>query len=120
MAKILLIEDESDLAAVTKVRLESAGYEVLVTGNAEDALGLLQKNTPDLILLDLLLPKMQGGEACKLLKSDNNLKHVPVILFTASVSDIPKIAKEVGADDYILKPYEPKELLAKIKSLLKE
>lgn len=118
--RILLVDDELDMVAVTKVRLESAGYEVITLEAAEEALVWLKRNTPDLILLDLLLQKMQGEELCKLLKADEKFKKLPVILFTASASDIPKLAKEVSADDYIMKPYDPGELLRKIKALLNE
>jgi len=116
--KILLVEDELDLAEVTKMRLKKSGYEVIGALNAEEAFAFLQKNIPDLILLDLLLPGMQGEEVCKQLKSDARLKHIPVILFTASASDIPKMAKEIGADDYIMKPFEPEELLGKVKKYI--
>ncbi|MFA4889352.1 MAG: response regulator, partial [Candidatus Omnitrophota bacterium] len=73
---------------------------------------------PDLILLDLLLPGIQGEEICKKLKCDDRLKTIPVILFTASASDVSKVAKEVGADDYIMKPFEPEELLGKLKKFI--
>jgi len=116
--KILLIEDELDLVEVTKMRLKKSGYEVLSATSGEEALALLQKDIPDLILLDLLLPGMQGEEVCKKLKADANLKHIPVILFTASASDISKVAKEVGAADYIMKPSEPEDLLSKIKKFI--
>lgn len=116
--KVLLVDDELDLVAVTKRRLESAGFEVLTVETGEDALAYLQENIPDLILLDLLLPKMQGEDVCKRIKSDESLKRIPVILFTASATDIPKVAKEVGADDYIMKPFEPEELLSKIKKFI--
>ena len=117
--KILLIDDELDLAEVAKMRLENAGYEVVHVIDAEKAFALLQKDIPDLILLDLLLPGMQGEEVCKKLKCDDRLKTIPVILFTASASDIPKVANEVGADDYIMKPYEPEDLLSKIKKFIR-
>ena len=116
--KILLIEDELDLAEVAKMRLKNSGYEVAHVTDAEKAFVLLQEDTPNLILLDLLLPGMQGEEVCKKLKCDNRLKAIPVILFTASASDIQKVAGEVGADDYILKPFESEELLSKIKKFI--
>ena len=72
----------------------------------------------DLILLDLLLLGIRGEEFCKKLKGDANLKHISVILFTASAGDIPKLAKEIGADDYIMKPFEPEELLEKVKKFI--
>jgi len=116
--KILLIEDELDLVSVVRSRLENSGYEVLTVPSAEAALDLLQNSPVDLILLDLLLLGMRGEEFCKKVKSDAKLKHIPVILFTASASDVSKVAKEVGADDYIMKPFEPEDLLSKIKKFI--
>ncbi|MCX5686178.1 MAG: response regulator [Candidatus Omnitrophica bacterium] len=116
--KILLIEDELDLVEVTKMRLKKSGYEVAGALSGEEAFRFLQKDIPDLILLDLLLPGMQGEEICKKLKCDDRLKTIPVILFTASASDIPKVVREVGADDYIMKPFEPEELLSKVKKFI--
>ena len=116
--KILLIEDELDLVEVTKMRLEKSGYEVVSAISGEEALTFLQKDIPNLILLDLLLPGIQGEEICKKLKCDDRLKSIPVILFTASASDIPKVVREVGADDYVMKPFEPQELLSKIKKFI--
>ena len=116
--KILLIEDELDLVEVIKMRLENSGYEVISALSGEEALTFLQRDIPDLILLDLLLPGMQGEEICKKLKCDDRLKTIPVILCTASASDIPKVVKEVGADDYVMKPYESEELLSKVKKFI--
>ena len=117
--KILLIEDELDLADLTKMRLEKSGYEVISAYSGEEAFTFLQKEIPNLILLDLLLPGMRGEEICKNLKCDNRFKTIPVILFTASASNIPKVVKEVCADDYITKPFEPEELLFKIKKFIR-
>lgn len=115
--KILIIEDEADMAQVVDTRMKKSGYEINVVESGEEAFEFLKNSTPDLILLDLLLPQMQGQEVCKKLKNDHKLRQIPVILFTASASDIPKIAKEIGADDYILKPYNPGELLSKVRKL---
>ena len=116
--KILLIEDELDLVEVIKMRLENSGYEVIGVLSGEEAFTYLQKDIPDLILLDLLLPGMRGEEICKKLKCDDRLKTIPVILCTASASDIPKVVKEVGADDYAMKPYVPEDLLIKVKKFI--
>jgi DNA-binding response OmpR family regulator len=116
--KILIVDDEPDILAVTVTRLETSGYEVLMAKDGEEALKLLKKSKPDLILLDLLLPKMQGDELCKKLKSDVKFKHMPIILFTASIIRVPAKVEEMGADDYILKPFEPEELLFKIKKFI--
>ncbi|MEW5758877.1 MAG: response regulator [Candidatus Omnitrophota bacterium] len=120
MAKeILIIDDEPDILALAVTRLETSGYKVITAVDAEKAWDLLAKNMPDLILLDLLLPIMQGDEFCKKLKSDSRFKHIPVILFTASTirSSFEKI-QELGADDCILKPFEADELLRKIKKFI--
>jgi len=113
--KILIVDDEPDLLKVTVTRLETSGYEVLQAVSSEGALEVLKKNKPDLILLDLLLPDMQGDTLCKQLKSDKALKDIPIVLFTASIVRVPEKVKEMGADDYILKPFEPEDLLFKIK-----
>lgn len=121
MAKrILVVDDEPDVMDISTVRLKHLGYEIIPAVDAEEAIAFLQKNIPDLILLDLLLPKMQGDELCKKLKSDDKFKHIPIILFTASAirPSFPEIIKEVGADDCILKPFEPEELLGKVKKFI--
>ncbi len=80
----------------------------------------MQKLKPDLVLLDLLLPGMRGDEICKQMKADAHLKHVPVILFTATAQDVAGVAREIGADDYILKPFDPEELMLKIKRCIEK
>ncbi len=116
--RILIVDDEPDLVKVTSFRLKKAGYEVLTCVNGQDALDLIQKTPVDLILLDLLLPQMGGDEVCLKIKEDPNLKHIPVILFTATVVNIPEKAREVGAEDYLQKPFIPEELLGKVKRFL--
>lgn len=116
--KILVVEDEPDILTLAIVRLKTAGYEVLMARNSEEAIELLGKDMPDLILLDLILPEMQGDEFCKRLKSDARFKHIPVILFTASTIRVPEKVGEMGADDYVIKPFEPENLLYKIKKFI--
>lgn len=118
--KILIVDDEADIFTIEQIRLEKLGYEIIGAKDAESAMVFLKKGLPDLILLDLLLPKMQGDEFCKKLKSDENFKKIPVILFTASAirTDIPQKMKEIGADDCVLKPFEPQELIGKIKKYI--
>ena len=121
MAKrILVIDDEPDILALATIRLKKSGYEIVEAVDAEEALVSLQKETPDLILLDLLLPKMQGDELCKKLKSDQKYKHIPIILFTASAmrASLPDDVKAMGADDCILKPFNPDELISKVKKII--
>jgi CheY-like chemotaxis protein len=118
--KILVVDDEPDILEVATVRLKHLGYEIIPAVDAEEALTILQKDAPDLILLDLLLPKMQGDDLCKKLKSDDKYKKIPIVLFTASVirPNLPEKIKEIGADDCIMKPFEPEELIGKIKKFI--
>ena len=118
--KILVVDDEPDILDLATFRLENSGYKIINAVDAEMALAILQKDTPDLILLDLLLPKMQGDELCKKLKSDEKYKNIPIILFTASAirPSLPEEMKKIGADDCILKPFEPEELLGKVKKFI--
>ena len=118
--KILVVDDEPDVMDVGTIRLKHLGYKIIPAFDAEEALDVLQKDIPDLILLDLLLPKMQGDELCKKLKSDDKYKNIPIILFTASAirPNLPEEIKAMGADDCILKPFEPEELLGKVKKFI--
>jgi len=118
MKKILVVDDEPDLLKVISARLSGSGYEVSTATTAEKALEFLAQNKPDLILLDLLLPKMQGDEACRIIKSDEKLKNIPVVLFTASVTDVAGKAREMQADAYITKPFETQELLDMVKKFI--
>lgn len=120
MAKrILIVDDEPDLLKVTTFRLKKAGYEILSAVNGQEALDLVHLSPPDLILLDLRLPLISGDDVCRQIKAEDKLKHIPVILFTASVGqDISTRVKAVCADEYIVKPFEPDELLEKIKKFI--
>ena len=118
--KILVVDDEPDILDLATVRLKKNGYEIIEAIDAEEAMKIVQKAPPDLILLDLLLPKMQGDELCKKLKSDDRYKNIPIILFTASAirPSLPGNIEAMGADDCILKPFEPEELLGKIRKFI--
>lgn len=122
MAKrLLFVDDEPDILKVIKFRFEKLGYEVLTAVNGQEALDRTQKEMPDLILLDLRLPVINGYDVCKRIKSDEKLKHIPVIIFTASVGkNMEEKTRELGADGYVTKPFEPEVLMEKIKKLLKE
>ncbi len=114
--KILIVDDEPDILRATTVRLMSFGYEVITAIDGKECIALVQSDMPDMILLDLRLPFMNGDEICVKLKADEKLKHIPVIIFTAS-SDITTSnkVKESGADGYLIKPFDPGELLRIIK-----
>ena len=119
--RILFVDDESELVELVKMRLVAYGYEVILAYDGQQALEKARKEKPDLIILDLMLPKMDGYKVCRLLKFDEKYKKVPIILFTARAQESDKkIGLEVGADAYLTKPFEPQVLLAKIKELLKE
>ncbi|MFC1666765.1 PleD family two-component system response regulator [Candidatus Omnitrophota bacterium] len=111
--KILLVDDETDLTEITKIRLESRGFEIKCAYDGLDAFKKAKEMKPDIILLDLFLPVMHGYEVCKKLKEDNELKDIPVILFSAG-GKTAKEVKDVGAVDFISKPVEIEELVSKI------
>lgn len=118
MKKILLVDDEPDLVEVVTFRLKSAGYDVITALDGKTAFDIINDTRPDLILLDLLLPVISGDEVCRKIKSDDRLKDIPVILFTASAILVPERAEKLGADDYLIKPFEPEDLLGKIKKFI--
>lgn len=119
--KILIVDDEAELVDLVKIRLEAAGYEVAKAFDGQEGLDKAKLEKPDLILLDIMMPKMDGYKVCGLLKMDARFKKIPIILFSAKAQkEDAELAKEVGADLYITKPFEAPVLLAKIKELLGE
>jgi len=117
--RILVVDDEKDLVDTLTFRLEANGYEVSAAYDGLQGLDKAKKEKPDLIILDLMLPKMDGYKVCGLLKADSRYSKIPIILFTARAQDSDKkMGEEVGADAYITKPFEPQVLLEKIKTLL--
>jgi DNA-binding response OmpR family regulator len=117
--KILLVDDTQDLVLVVSRRLESWGYEVLAANTGEEGLRMAQEHRPDLVLLDIMMPKMKGREVCARLKADPKTKHIPVIFLTAlGLADHIKAGMEMGAEDYIVKPFEPAELKERITVVL--
>jgi two-component system, OmpR family, alkaline phosphatase synthesis response regulator PhoP len=117
--KILFADDEADLIETLRFPLELEGYEVLVSNNGEDALEKAHQENPDLILLDIMLPKMDGYKICRLLKFDKKYKHIPILMLTARTQEKDKeTAMEMGADEYITKPFEIDEVIKIIKSYL--
>lgn len=119
--KILIVDDEPDLVEMLAVRLESNGYQVIKSFDGQDALDKAQKESPDLIILDLMLPKLDGYTVCRLLKFDEKYKQIPVMLFTARTQESDKkLGQDVGADAYIVKPFEADNFLAKVAELLKK
>jgi DNA-binding response OmpR family regulator len=119
--KILLVEDEKVLIETVTLRLETNGYEVISAYDGFEGLEKAKKEKPDLIILDLMLPKMDGYKVCGLLKADTRYNKIPIIMFTARAQESDKkMGQDMGADAYITKPFEPQLLLEKIRQLLKE
>lgn len=117
--KILVVDDQVDLVKTIQFALEMEGYEVLVSYNGEDALNQARRENPDLILLDIMLPKLDGYKVCRLLKFDEQFKHIPILMLTAKTQEKDKIlGVETGADEYITKPFDIDELIGKIKKYL--
>lgn len=117
--KILVVDDQVDLVKTIQFALELEGYEVLVSYNGEDALNQAQRENPDLILLDIMLPKLDGYKVCRLLKFDEQFKHIPILMVTAKTQEKDKIlGVETGADEYITKPFDIDDLIGKIKKYL--
>ncbi|MFC1508163.1 response regulator transcription factor [Candidatus Omnitrophota bacterium] len=117
--KILVVDDEKDLVMTLSYRLKANGYEVVAAGDGEEALKKARTENPDLILLDLMLPKLDGYKVCKVLKSEEKYKNIPIIIFTARAQEIDKdLSREALADAYMTKPFEPQALLSKIEELL--
>ena len=119
MKSILFVEDDLELARVLPMRLKQEGYQVTVVGSGMDAVRDARKTKPDLILLDIMLPEMDGYRVCSLLKRDDVNKNIPILVLSARTqpADIRK-GMASGADGYITKPFKPEELLSKIKELL--
>ena len=120
---ILVVDDEDDTIELARMVLEFEGYKVFSASNGEKAISFLKSNKekPDLILLDVLMPKMDGLEVCKWIKKEKSLKSIPVLLFTAKVGNKDRIAgKEAGADAYINKPFSADDLLSLIKNHLEK
>lgn len=119
--RILVVEDEPDLREGIRAILENNDYEVIVAVDGKEGLDRARKEYPDLIILDLMMPKIDGHKVCRLLKFDSRYKKIPIIIFTVRAEkEDEKITYDAGADAYITKTLEPKILLDKIEELLKK
>jgi two-component system phosphate regulon response regulator PhoB len=117
--KILLVDDEPDALEVLGFKLRQAGYNALLAKDGERAITLARDERPALIVLDLMLPEVDGLEVCKILRRDPNTAAIPIIMLTARAAEMDRVlGLELGADDYVTKPFSPRELLLRIKKLL--
>ena len=113
--KILVVDDTKDILLVVARRLESWGYEPLTAESGEEGLRVAEEHIPDLVLLDIMMPKMKGRDVCARLKANPKTQHIPVIFLTAlGLADHIKAGLDLGADDYIVKPFEPAQLKERI------
>ncbi len=118
--RVLIVDDEPDIVESIKYSLELETIECLEAYDGEEALLKAKKERPDLILLDIMLPKMNGYKVARLLKFDNSYKHIPIIMLTARTQEQDiKLGEETGADEYVAKPFEMDTLIALVKNYLK-
>ena len=117
--KILIVDDEKQLVSLVRLHMEMSGYEVLTAKDGEEALDALGKGKPDLVILDLMIPKVDGLEVCRRLRAEPGTSGTYVIMLTALSETTDKLKGfECGADDYVTKPFSPKELVARVNRLL--
>lgn len=118
--RVTIIEDEKDIVDLVRYNFRKEGFEVSSFLRGKEGLESLRRNPPDLVLLDIMLPDMDGLELCKQLRSDDRLKNLPVIFLTAKGEEIDRVlGLEIGADDYVVKPFSPRELVARVKAVLR-
>jgi len=118
--RILIVEDDPHISKLVKYNFEKAGFFCVTAITGEDAIEILDKDPIDLILLDIMLPKMDGLEACRLIKQDKRLSRIPVVMLTAKGEEVDRVVGlELGADDYIVKPFSPRELVLRVKAVLR-
>ncbi len=119
--RILIVDDEPEIVELLEMRLRKIGYTILTASDGMEGLEKARKEMPDLIILDVMMPKMDGFQVCRFLKFDEKYKKIPVLMLTSRGQDSDKnLGKEVSADSYMPKPYEVDALLKEIKRLLKD
>jgi phosphate regulon transcriptional regulator PhoB len=120
LGRVLVVEDEQDVAELIRYNLSKEGYEVTLSSSGADALRQAREARPDLILLDIMVPQLNGWEVCRRLKQDTETRAIPVIMVTGRVEEGDKVLGfEMGADDYVTKPFSPRELVARIRAVIR-
>jgi len=121
LARVLVVDDEPDLVRILEFGLKAAGYQVDTAYDGQEGLKKAREQKPDIILLDLMLPKLDGYKVCRLLKFDERYKHIPIMILSARTQEGDQnLAHEMGANRFLTKPYEFAEILEHIKALLKQ
>lgn len=119
--KILIVDDEEDVVELVRYNLEKEGYKIESANSGEDALKSAKSKSPDLIILDLMLPGIDGLEVCRRLKADSKTENIPVIMLTAKIEESDIVTGlELGAQDYVTKPFSPKVLIARVRRILQK
>ncbi len=117
---ILVVDDEEDLRKVLDFNLSNQGYETLLASTGQEALDLARAHVPDLVLLDVMLPDMQGTQVCQRLKQDADTREIPIVMVTARGEEIDRVVGfELGVDDYVVKPFSVRELMLRVRAVLK-
>src|SRR5215475_12105117 len=118
--KILVVDDEPDALELIEFNLKANGYEVITASDGEEALQKARSVLPQLIILDIMLPEVDGMEVCKILRRDQRTSGIPILMLTAKAAEIDRVlGLELGADDYVTKPFSPRELVLRVKRLLR-
>lgn len=118
--RILVVDDEENILELIEYNLSKEGYEIRAVSTGEDGLKYARADNPDLVILDLMLPGVDGLEVCKILKSDSRTHHIPIVMLTAKGEEADVVAGlELGADDYVTKPFSPRVLVARIRAVLR-
>src|SRR5262245_55142593 len=116
---VLVIDDEQDLIELVRYNLEKDGFEVVGALDGENGIRMARERKPELVVVDLMLPGLDGLEVCRLLRADERTSHIPVIMLTARGTESDRVVGlELGADDYVTKPFSPRELAARVKAVL--
>jgi len=119
-SRIAVVDDEPDIIHLVSIHLKKAGFSVDSFFNGSSLLNFLSANIPDLVILDLMLPDLDGLTVCRMMKNDSRYSSIPIIMLTAKGQEIDKVSGlELGADDYVTKPFSPKELIARVKAVLR-
>lgn len=117
---ILVVEDDEDIVNIVEYNLTDAGYKVLSAFDGNTGLQMARDHKPDLVILDLMLPELDGKEVCKHLKRDKETENIPIVMLTARTSEVDRVVGlELGADDYVVKPFSPRELVLRVKNVLR-